>query len=60
MKTICKQAGLTHHYGFHTIRHFVASYMRHKMNRSLGEVKELCRHQSERTTEIYTQNVNAN
>jgi integrase len=59
MRIICKRAGVRH-YGFHTIRHFVASYMRHKMNRPLGEIKELCRHHSERTTEIYTQNVDAN
>jgi integrase len=59
MKTICKTAGVKT-YGFHTIRHFAASYLYDKMRRPLPEISKLLRHTNYQTTERYLQLVDPN
>ena len=54
MGTICKTAGVPK-YGFHTIRHFVASYLFDKKKVSLPVISKLLRHKSLQTTERYLQ-----
>ena len=54
MGTICKQAGVRH-FGFHAIRHYVASYLADKQKFSITQVSRLLRHQSKATTERYLQ-----
>ncbi len=54
MGTICRTAGVPK-YGFHTIRHFVASYLFDKKKVSLPVISKLLRHKSLRTTELYLQ-----
>ena len=54
MKTICKRAGVGH-FGFHAIRHYVASFLADKQKFSLTQVSRLLRHQSKATTERYLQ-----
>lgn len=52
MRSICRRAGVTH-YGFHTIRHFVATYMHDIQKIPTGVIGNILGHQSKRTTEIY-------
>jgi integrase len=54
MKTVCKQAGVPK-YGFHTIRHFVASYLYDQKKVSLPVISKLLRHKNLQTTERYLQ-----
>ena len=54
MGTICQRAGVPK-YGFHTIRHFVASYLFDKKKVSLPVISKLLRHKSLQTTERYLQ-----
>jgi len=54
MRTICKRAQVRH-FGFHAIRHFVASYLADKQKFSITQVSRLLRHQSKATTERYLQ-----
>jgi integrase len=54
MRTICKRAGIRH-FGFHSIRHFVASLLHDAMKISVPQVSKLLRHQSKATTERYLQ-----
>ena len=54
MGTICRRAGVPK-YGFHTIRHFVASYLFDKKKQSLQVISKLLRHKSLQTTERYLQ-----
>lgn len=56
MKGLCKRAGIPH-YGFHSIRHFVPSYMKNKKKVATDALKELLGHTEERTTEIYLHSV---
>jgi integrase len=59
MRGICKRAGVRH-FGFHAIRHFVASYLADKAKVSMARIKPLLRHKSLRTTEIYLQRIDSN
>jgi integrase len=54
MRTICKQAGIRQ-FGFHAIRHYVASYLADRQKFSITQVSRLLRHQSKATTERYLQ-----
>jgi integrase len=56
MATICKRAGVPK-YGFHCVRHFVASYLYDKLKVSLPMVSKLLRHKSMAITEIYLQTI---
>lgn len=52
MASICKRAGIAA-YGFHSLRHFMASYLMDEEKVSLKTVSGLLRHKNVRTTEIY-------
>lgn len=54
MGTICRRAGCPK-FGFHTVRHFVASYLFDKKKVSLPVISKLLRHKSLQTTERYLQ-----
>ena len=54
MGTICRTAGIPK-YGFHTIRHFVASYLFDKKKVSMPVISKLLRHKNLQTTERYLQ-----
>jgi integrase len=54
IRGICKRAGVPR-YGYHTIRHFVASYLSDKKKCSLPEISKLLRHKNYQTTERYLQ-----
>jgi len=52
MKSLCRRAGIMA-YGFHALRHFMASYLMDEEKVSLKTVSGLLRHKNVRTTEIY-------
>ena len=54
MGTICKGAGIRS-FGYHSIRHYVASLLHDSKKVSLPQVSKLLRHQSKATTERYLQ-----
>jgi integrase len=54
MKGICHRAGVPH-FGFHAIRHFVASRLHDELKWSTAKVSRLLRHQAKQTTERYLQ-----
>ena len=47
------------YYGFHSIRHFMASYLMDEKKASLKTVSGMLRHKNVRTTEIYLHSVDA-
>jgi len=59
MRRICKRSGVRR-YTYHTIRHFVASYLYDKEKRTLPEISKLLRHTNYQTTERYLQLVDPN
>ena len=59
MRRICQRAGVRR-YTYHTIRHFVASYLYDKEKRPLPEISKLLRHTNYQTTERYLQLVDPN
>jgi integrase len=56
LKTICQKAGVPY-YGYHVIRHFVASYLAHVGKESMKSMQSMLRHKSLRTTEIYLHSI---
>jgi integrase len=54
MRTICKRAGVRH-FGFHALRHYVASYLVDQKKFSITQISRLLRHQNKATTERYLQ-----
>jgi integrase len=54
MRTICQRAGVRQ-FGFHAIRHYVASYLADRQKVSITQVSRLLRHQNKATTERYLQ-----
>ncbi len=56
LRGICKRAGVPH-FGYHAIRHFVASYLVDKKKVSLPMISKLLRHKNLQTTELYLQAV---
>lgn len=56
MASLCKRAGVKH-YGFHVLRHFVATYLHDAMKVPTGVIGGILGHQSKRTTEIYLHSI---
>jgi integrase len=56
MTSLCRRAG-TPPYGFHSLRHFMASYLMDEEKVSLKTVSGLLRHKNVRTTEIYLHSI---
>jgi integrase len=54
MRSVCRRAGVPQ-FGYHTIRHFVASYLVDKKKVSLPVISKLLRHKNLQTTERYLQ-----
>lgn len=54
LHTICRRAGVAY-YGFHSIRHYVASRLFDEKKWSMAKVSRLLRHQNKQTTEKYLQ-----
>jgi integrase len=54
MRSICRRAGVPQ-FGYHTIRHFVASYLVDKKKVSLPVISRLLGHKNLQTTERYLQ-----
>lgn len=56
MKSICKAAGVET-YGFHPVRHFVATYLHDVKKIPTGVLSGILGHENKRTTEIYLHSV---
>ena len=57
MRSLCKRAGIYPHFGFHALRHFMASWLSDREKQSTKSVQRLLRHKEQRTTEIYLHSV---
>ncbi len=53
MKGLCSRAGISPHFGFHTLRHLMASLMADNPKISTKTIQKILGHASHRTTEIY-------
>jgi integrase len=56
MRSICRRAGIPY-YGFHAIRHFVATLMHDTGKIPTGVIGGILGHQDKRTTEVYLHSV---
>lgn len=56
MRSLCKRAGIPH-FGFHDLRHFMASFLADRKKQSTKTVQKLLRHKHHRTTEIYLHSI---
>ena len=52
MRSLCKRAGIPY-FGFHSIRHFMASFLADSEKQSTKTVQKILRHKSPKTTERY-------
>lgn len=52
LRAACKRAGIRQ-FGYHSIRHFVASLLRDRKKFSIAKISRLLRHQEQKTTEQY-------
>jgi integrase len=59
MKSLCRRLGIPH-YGFHSIRHFVSSYLLDREKIGKPTVGRMLGHQSLSTTDIYAHSINVN
>ncbi len=53
MKGLCKRAGIKQAFGFHALRHLIASLMNDDPKISTKTIQKILGHSSQRTTEIY-------
>jgi integrase len=53
MKGLCKRAGIIPHFGFHTLRHLMASLMSDNPKTSTKTIQKILGHSEMKTTEIY-------
>lgn len=56
MRTLCKKARIPY-FGFHDLRHFMASFLADRKKQSTKTVQKLLRHKHHRTTEIYLHSI---
>ena len=57
MKSLCGRAGIDPPFGFHSIRHFMATYLADTMKVSKKTISVLLGHKSLQTTEIYLHSI---
>jgi integrase len=53
MRGLCKKAGIVPHFGFHTLRHLMASLMADNPKTSTKTIQKVLGHSAYKTTEIY-------
>jgi len=53
MKGLCKRAGIIPHFGFHTLRHLMASLLNDNPKISYKTIQNMLGHADQKTTEIY-------
>ena len=56
MRSLCKRAGIPY-FGFHDLRHFMASFLADRKKQSTKTISKLLRHKNTRTTEIYLHSI---
>jgi integrase len=56
MGSLCRRAGMPH-FGFHDLRHFMASFLADRKKQSTKTISKLLRHKNTRTTEIYLHSI---
>jgi integrase len=59
MKQLCKKAGVKE-FGFHAIRHHVASILNDSGKASMKQIQKLLRHKRQSTTEVYLHTIEGN
>ncbi len=53
MRGLCKRAGVKPYFGFHTLRHLMASLMADNPKTSTKTIQKVLGHSAYKTTEIY-------
>lgn len=56
MRAVCGRAGIPY-FGFHVLRHFMASFLADRKKQSTKTVQKLLRHKNLRTTELYLHSI---
>ena len=57
MKSLCKRAGISPHFGFHALRHLMASVLADDFKISTGTIQRILGHSKITTTEIYLHSI---
>ncbi len=57
MKGLCKRAGIVPYFGFHTLRHLMASILVDNPKISIKTIQKILGHSEARTTEIYLHSI---